>query len=926
MGAKSWIKHLIIVIIIILFFSITRIAGLVTDYWWFKSVGFSKIFLISLQAKLAVFALATLLFFVFITANLWISTKLNKPSGKPRIAFRTKALIALAVSLFAGLASYHGWFTALRHMNQVPFNITDPIFLKDVAFYVFSLPFITFMWSVIMWCVLITAALVITDYMQSFIIGAMKQGRTGIESQGIPGQAPPQQNITLKSVFADVKKHAFIHMGVLGSLFFLLLAVNHYISRFSIMYSESGAVVGASYTDVNVLLPVITFLMGFAAVIAVLFYWWIFKVTRQPKLRKRHILAYAVAIYLVVFIIGPTVLPAAVQSLKVSPNEINLEKPYIKHNINFTNIAYGLSDVEEREHPVEQKLNPEVLARSRDTLDNVRLLDWRPLTQTYKQTQEIRLYYDLSGIDIDRYNISGDYTEVMLAPREMDHDQIPAEARTWVNMHMIYTHGYGLVMSPVNNVTDEGLPRYLIKDVPPVLHTDDESLKIERPQIYYGGTENRYVITNTGTDEFDYPKGDANEYTNYAGKGGVVLDSFLKKLFMAIRFGDIKILLSTDITEESRMMFARNVQERISKITPFLKLDDDPYIVINDGKLYWIQDAYTTTSRFPYSEKLNKAVNSEREDINYARNSVKIVVDAYHGSVSYYVADPEDPMILTYARIFPQQFKSLKTMPEGLKDHIRYPEWLFKIQSSIYSDYHMNDPVVFYNKEDAWEIPKEIYGTGQQIRVEPYYIIMKLPDEEKEEFVLLMPFTPIRKDNMISWLAARSDGDDYGKLFLYKFPKDKLIYGPSQVEATFDQDSEISQQLTLWSQRGSGVIRGNLLVIPIEESVIYIEPLYLQAEQGQLPQMKRVLVSDGERVVMEKNLDTALEVLFGKAPEGSGGAGIEEGDERKAPEYDLIQQAQDHYDAILDAMQENDWESFGTSFRKLGDALERISD
>jgi len=735
------------------------------------------------------------------------------------------------------------------------------------------------------------------DYLQAYI-ASMFRHRT------------PEQVIDFKSQTPKLNRGVLAHLAILGSFVFILLAIRHYLARFSIMFSEKGIVVGAGYTDVVAFLPIMKFLMILAVIIAVLFYIWIFFISGRKKLKKRHILLYAVILYIIVLFIGPTVIPAVMQSLKVSPNEINLEKPYIENNIEFTKLAYGLSEVEEKDFNVEQTITPETLEEASETIDNVRILDWRPLTQTYKQTQEIRLYYDLSGIDIDRYNINDKYTQVMLAPREMNQRQIVENAKTWVNLHMVYTHGFGVVMSPVNSVTKEGLPDYFIQDIPPVANVDEENLIIENPRIYYGEKDNTFVLVNTNTKEFDFPKGNTNEYIQYDGKGGVQLDSFTKKLLLALKFLDIKILLSSDITKDSRIMFSRNIQDRISKITPFIMLDEDPYLVISKGRLYWIQDAYTISNNFPYSEKFGR--------INYIRNSVKVVVDAYEGDVTYYVVDPEDPLIQTYAKIFPKQFKSFDLMPEDLKEHIRYPVDLFKVQSAIYSTYHMEDSTVFYNKEDAWQIPSEIYGTGQQMKVEPYYIIIKLPEEEKEEFVLMTSFTPIRKDNMIAWMAARSDGENYGKLLLYKFPKEKLIYGPLQTEAKFDQDSEISQQLTLWSQQGSRVTRGNLLVIPIKDSLLYIEPLYIQAEQGQLPQLKRVLVSDGERVVMEETLEIALNVLFGKAK-----TIIEVGEEEKTSE-ELIADAQSYYDAILESMGK-DWTAFGENFDKLGEVLRELS-
>jgi hypothetical protein len=881
--------------------SISKIVSLYTDYLWFSALGFSQIFLISLKAKLLLFGLAALVFLLFALINLWISSKLNKSE----IPFKLKLLVALVVSFFVGVASYQNWFVVLQYLNQVPFNLQDPIFLKDVSFYTFTLPFILFVWRFLMSCVVITIILVLLDYLQLFIVSIFKSPKVVTPNN-------PTNNLNLKSVLSNVKRKALVHVAVLGSFFFILLSVSHYLARFSIMYSEEGIVVGAGYTDVVAFLPIIEILMIMAIVVAVLFYIWIFFVSKQQRLRKRHILLYGIILYLIFSFIGPTLIPGIIQALKVSPNEINLEKPYIENNIRFTKIAYGLSDVEEKDFEVEMSLTPEVLADSQETLDNIRILDWRPLTQTYKQTQEIRLYYDLSGIDIDRYNINGKYTQVMIAPREMNQNQIAENAKTWVNLHMVYTHGFGVVMSPVNSVTKEGLPNYLIKDIPPIYNVDEPNLRIDKPQIYYGEESNDFVLVNTNTKEFDYPKGNTNEYIQYDGRGGVLLDSFMKKLLMALRFMDIKIMLSSDLTPESKIMFDRNIRERISKITPFLMLDEDPYLVIDEGGLFWIQDAYTVASNFPYSKKFG--------NINYIRNSVKIVVDAYNGDVTYYVIDTNDPIIKTYARIFPKQFKSFGLMPSGLKEHIRYPQDLFKVQSAVYNTYHMDDATVFYNKEDAWQIPKEIYGTGQQVQVEPYYIIIKLPGEIKEEFVLMSSFTPIRKDNMIAWLAARSDGDDYGKLLLYRFPKDKLVFGPSQIEAKFDQDSEISQQLTLWSQQGSRVTRGNLLVIPIDDSILYIEPLYIQAEKGQLPELKRVLVSDGKRVVMEENLDIALEVLFGKTRARE----VEEGETEEKTIKELIKEAQNYYDAILNSMGK-DWVAFGENFDKLGDVLGELS-
>lgn len=907
---------LYILLILLLFLSF--LSKLITDYWWFETLGYASIFLISIKSKITLFTASTLIFFAFAMLNLFIVSKFHRIK-RSIISWRIKILVVLVISFLVGMGTSTKWFSVLQYLKQVQFKLVDPIFAKDVAFYVFSLPFFLAVWKFVMVCVIMTTIFVLIVYFQTFILNLFRQSKT--EEVPKDNELPTMElveneskqhfpSFSFKKAFAELGRSAKIHLTILSSIVFLLLAGKHYLTQYSIMYSEKGIVVGAGYTDVMVFLPIIKLLILFAVIITALFYVWLFYISKKPKLKKLHIVASIIVLYLVFSFIGPTIIPAVVQALKVSPNEFNLEEPYIENNIEFTKIAYGLDSVVEKDFSTAEKINKKMLETATETIENVRILDWRPLTQTYKQTQEIRLYYDLSGIDIDRYVIDGKYTQVMIAPRELDQNQIAENAKTWVNLHMIYTHGFGIVMSPVNSVTNEGLPHFFIKDIPPITLNGDKSLDVKQPRIYYGEKRTGFILANTQTGEFDFPKGTTNEYINYDGKGGIVLDTFFKKLLMAVRFKDIKILLSSDVKLDSKIMFDRNIQTRINKITPFLSLDPDPYLVLNDGRLFWIQDAYTTTGNFPYSHKF--------ENINYIRNSVKIVVDAYNGDVTYYLTDLKDPLMLTYAKIFPQQFKQLKDMPEGLKEHIRYPEDLFKVQSSLYTIYHMNDPAVFYNKEDAWQIPTEIYGTNQQITVEPYYIIMKLPGEEKEEFVLMTPFTPLKKDNMISWFAARSDGENYGKLLLYKFPKDKLVYGPLQIEAKFDQDSEISQQLTLWSQQGSRVTRGNLLVIPIEDSLLYIEPLYISAEKGQLPQLKRILVSDGERVVMEESLGEALDVLFGFNEK------IDELQEDGIGDEGLVTQANKYYEEILKAMSKQDWTEIGDNFENLGDVLKEL--
>jgi uncharacterized membrane protein (UPF0182 family) len=890
------VLNIIIIVAVVLLTAIGALSTLITDFLWFEALDLSSIFLTILQSKLVLFLIGFFAFFIFAMINILIAKRFERKSA---VSFPLALGISSVIAFIVGMATSDAWFIVQQYLNRTLFNIVDPILGKDVAFYMFSLPFYNVLWLLAFSIIAVTTIMVGLYYAQQFIKNIFTQNvdpHTGMKSVNVLQDLP------------KLKKSAKNHLSVLFAGIFVLIAVRYYLARYSVMYSREGIVVGAGYVDVNVFLPVVKILMVVAIAVAIAFLAYIFFVSKSKQVKRRHVVFYMLGIYLIFAFIGQGLAPALVQGLRVDPNEFNLERPFIENNIEFTRKAYQLNDIEESDFEANYDITQDAIQRNPETIDNIRILDYRPLTQTYKQTQEIRLYYDLSSIDTDRYMIDGKYRQVMLAPRELNQRQIVDNAKTWVNLHLVYTHGFGLVMSPVNTVTAEGLPDYLVKDIPPTYAVDEPSIRIDQPRIYYGNQDNEYVLVNTLTEEFDYPKGNTNEYINYDGDGGVPLNSFVKKLLFTLRFGDIRLLLTGDITDESKIMFKRNIQERITTVAPFLRLDRDPYIVIADGQMYWIQDAYTTSGAFPYSEKI-------QNDINYIRNSVKIVVDAYDGTMQFYVMDKE-PLIETYRKIFPALFVDASEMPQIIKDHIRYPEDLFQIQSMIFSTYHMLDTNVFYNKEDAWQLPKEIYGTGQQITMEPYYMIMKLPEQDVPEYILMLPFTPLRKDNMIAWLAGRSDGEDYGKLLLYRFPKDKLVYGPSQIEARIDQDSEISQQLTLWSQQGSRVTRGNLLVIPIEDSILYVEPLYIQSEQGQLPELKRVIVSDGDKVVMEQTLEQSLAALFGEVPQEPSGNQNESGDT-----VSLVNQ---YYQNILDAMQNNDWESFGDNFDKLGNAIENL--
>jgi len=700
-------------------------------------------------------------------------------------------------------------------------------------------------------------------------------------------------------------RKASLHLAVLGALLLLVVAWGYRLSAFELLYSSQGVAFGASYTDVHARL--LAYNLSFWAVILC-----VVLLLGGVASKKPWIVAVGGVLWLTVALGVGGIYPAFMQQFDVQPNELNKERPYIEYNIDLTRRAYGLGEIQEFDFGSVADLTAEALAGAEATIRNIRLWDYRPLRDTYAQIQEIRLYYEFVDVDVDRYYLDGDYRQVTLSAREMATDQL--QSRTWVNDHLQFTHGYGLVMSPVNEVTPEGLPELLIRDLPP---RTQPGLEITRPEIYYGEKTDDYVFVNSTIEEFDYPSGDHNVTATYEGEGGVIIDSPLKRAAFAYRFGDVSVMLSEYLTPDSRVMLYRNIHQRVRQVAPFLLFDADPYLVIADGRLLWLQDAYTVTQMYPYSQPYH-------DRFNYIRNSVKISIDAYNGDMVFYVVDDEDPLIQTYAAIFPDLFSPLEEMPQALRAHIRYPEGLFIIQAQMNNTYHMQDPTVFYNKEDLWTVAHEIYAGSDQ-PMEPYYVTMKLSGEESEEFILMQPFTPAGKQNMVAWLTARSDGEHYGKLLLYKFPKQELIYGPLQIEARIDQDPEISGQLSLWRQRGSQVIRGNLLVIPIGNSLLYVEPLYLQAETGRMPELKRVIAASGERVVMANTLEEALVTIGGASPVTEEGEEVEEGVE-PAGLHDLALSALEHYERAQEYLQEGNWAGYGAELEAMGRDLEKLEE
>jgi uncharacterized membrane protein (UPF0182 family) len=887
---------ILFIIVIALLAGSSQVVRFLADWFWFQEVGYEHVFFTTILATLKTSVLFGAGFFIIFYTNCFLAVRLSSrifvierddtiriPSWDANN--QTLHIFALVISLFLTLFfTINGssqWESALLFFNAVPFGITDPLFQKDVGFYIFRLPFLKYIYVWFKLSVLFTIAATGSIY---FIRRAF---------QFIPPRS------------WQIAQVARAHLSILVAILFFWGAFGVWLELNEILFVKRGVVFGPGYTDVTTQLWVLKTLMGVSILCGLSVIYYIFRHDwRYPVI--------ALFIFLLFLILGRGIYPSVIQKFKVIPNEIVLETPYLEKNIRYTRIAYGLQDIEEQEYPVEESLTREDLTKNDLTIKNIRLWDHAPLLQTYGQLQEMRTYYKFVSVDNDRYKVNNEYRQVMISPRELSYQALPS--RTWVNEHLTYTHGYGAVLGPVNRVSAEGLPEFFIKDIPPVSSRD---IKITRPEIYYGETSNEYVFVGTKRDEFDYPVGDKNVYNRYTGKGGVPL-SFWKKLIFAARFGSFTILLSDDITSNSRAMYYRKVADRVSHIIPFIHLDGDPYMVITpEGRLIWILDGYTVTDRFPYSEPTAKLGN-------YIRNSVKAIVDAYDGSVELYISDTKDPIIQTYARIFPGLFKTLDEMPAALRNHIRYPPGMLAIQARIYRTYHMQDPQVFYNKEDLWSIPGK---PGSEREMEPYYTIMKLPGERREEFVLLVPFTPSNKDNMSAWMAARCDAPDYGKVIIYKFPKQKLVYGPHQIEARIDQDTEISKQLSLWNQRGSQVIRGSLLAIPIEKSILYIESLYLAAEKGQLPELKRVIAAHGNTIAMEENLDLALQRIFGgrlpKEREMPSLAASETTGRQKT-DRQLALEALSHYRKSQEHLRAGNWTGYGEELNKVDEILKII--
>ncbi|MBE0429335.1 MAG: UPF0182 family protein [Thermoleophilia bacterium] len=895
-------------ILFFLFFLLPSVIYVYTEWLWFVEVGYSSVFLKILRTRVAVGLAAGLFFFAVAYGNMLIARRMapryqfgpgaevieRMPIPDRVVRWLIPALVLLP-SLIALAAGAAGWETFLKFTNRTDFGVADPIFGYDVGFYVFTLPFLRMLHSLVWWTLIFT--LLATAAMHFF-----------------------DYAINISGGKLTLAPHVKGHLSVLLGLILFMLGISYWLKGYLLLYSARGVVFGASYTDLHAQLPVYRFLAASAVVAAVL-------ALVNIHFRGWKLPLVAVSIIILTAIFAGQVYPFLVQQYRVSPNELATEGPFIQHNIDFTRRGFDLEPIETRPFAADDTLTGQDIQNNINTVGNVRLWDPRTLSETYRQIQTIRPYYTFLDVDVDRYTFDGRLRQVMLSVREMSIEGLDPRARTWQNEHMVYTHGYGAVIGPVAQVTNEGLPELVAKNIPP--QTDFAELEIEQPAIYFGEFADDYVVVRTEIEEFDFPQGEENVYTTYEGDAGINISSYLRRLAFSSRFGSIKLLLSDAVTAESRIIIHRQIKERTENIAHFLTLDNDPYPVVADGRIFWIQDAYTTSGDFPYSQPA-------RDGINYIRNSVKIVVDAYNGDVTLYVVDEEDPLIQTYGKMFPDLLIPGDDMPESLRAHLRYPEDLFRLQADIFATYHMTDARVFYNKEDQWKIPRLQDGAATST-MDPYFVIMNLPGDEREEFMMILPFTPGDRENIIAWLVAKSDPGSYGERIIFKFPKEKLVFGPSQIQARFNQDAAISQQITLWSQAGSQVIFGNLLVIPVEESMLYVQPLYLRAARSQIPEFRRVLVSYAGQIVMETDLATALERIFDVELTGIEERPAVEAEPPPAlpgvPEApveiptgapELAAAALERYERAVDAQRRGDWAAYGSEIQALENILRQM--
>lgn len=914
-----------LVVIIISIFA--GLIGFITDWMWFSDLGYGKVFLKQLNTEL----MLGIPIFIFVTmlAKIYLGS-LQKgyfaeiesheiPNIKKlnMISWGFSVIFGAIVSI---ISSESIWMDFLQFSKSSKFNLKDPLFNLDISFYIFKLEFLekvnTIFLGIIVGVIILTVLyyLILLKVRTPDLFEDEIDDENSSEGEFVFKQRKKRssklfQNKRINnSNFEHLMNIASIKLVILGIVFYIMFGIDFLLKQFSLLHAHSGVVYGAGFKDVNITLWVYraVMLLSLAGMIT-------FTIHMRRKEFKK-LLKVPVAI-LCVLVVG-TVIGVVAENLVVSPDEINKETKYLENNIKFTRHAYGIDKVKSLPFAADNSLTGDGIARNQETIGNIRINDYEPVKDFYNQTQSIRQYYDFNDVDVDRYEINGNLTQTYLSPREINEEKISS---TWLNSHIKYTHGYGVTLSQVDAVTSSGQPDVLVKNIPPISKVPE--IKIKRPEIYFGELTNNYAVVDTKEKEFDYPDGNDNKYTEYKGSGGIKL-SFPNRLLFAIREKSLKLLVSSNITSDSRILINRNVINRAKKIMPYISYEGDPYMTTVDGKLYWIIDAYTESSYYPYSEPYTDEINST----NYIRNSIKVVIDAYNGNVDYYVVDKEDPMAKTLQKIYPKLFKDYNKMPDGIKKHIRYPNSLFKIQAEVYKKYHMEDVKVFYQKEDLWAISNQIYGMKEK-KMDPSYYILKLPSEKKAEFINMVPFTPKSKQNMTAVMMARNDGDNYGDLLVYRFPKNKTIYGPMQIEAQIDQNTEISKEFSLWSSAGSKYRRGDMFVIPIGNSIMYVEPVYLEASNQAIPEVKRVIVAYNDRIAYKPTLAEALKELFGDETGYEGGGkdvSNNSGGSDKESVKALVKKANAAYNNAINAQRNGDWQGYGKYINEMASYLEKL--
>ncbi|HYN98802.1 MAG TPA: UPF0182 family protein [Actinomycetota bacterium] len=928
-----------LVVFFLLIISISTVVGLYTDLLWFKEVGFQQVFWKVLSSRAILVGAFGLVFFVLCLVNLLVvgraapayrlpaSGDQEDPFERFREAFIPfSKWIPIGVSAFLALLFAlrlaPAWDRFVLAMNEVPFNATDPIFGKDIGFFMFRLPMYQLIYSWLFSALVVVTLLVTSAY---YLTGAIR----------------PQAAID--RVSPQVK----VHLSVLIGLAALLRAWGYRLNQFELVYSERGTVGGASFTDVNAELPALKLLVAISIISAILF-------LVNIRFRGWTLPLIGVGLWLLTSILAAGLFPFVVQRFRVEPAELQRERVFIERNIRATRTAFGLDSMRVQEFPIEAGISAQSVAENQTTLNNVRLWDPETLMRAFRQLQEIRTYYKFQDVDVDRYNLGPERRQLMLALRELDVTSL--QNRSWLNDHLVYTHGFGAVASPTNESTGEGAPELLLRDIPPV--GQSEELELTQPGIYFGEGPATYSVINTEQRELDYTAPEGNETTVYDGEAGVRLEHLFRRLAFAWRFRDVNLAISGLIDGDSRVIFNRDIRERVRKAAPFLELDGDPYAVVSEGKIMWILDAYTVSNMYPYAQsvplnehtRIRGGVNEGDPSIlgteNYVRNSVKVTMDAYDGTMRLYVWDEEDPLIQAWGKAFPDLFVDKEEMPADLLAHVRYPEDLFRIQASVYQRYHMTDSTDFYQREDEWVIPANpMRGTGAAggatQELEPYYVLMRLPDTDREEYVMILPMNPRNRPNMVSLLAAKSDQEEYGQLADFRFPSGVQTDGVGQIHSRINANEEISRTITLLEQSGSDVILGNLLVIPVGKSIMYSQPLFLQASNNAIPELKYVILATGDDVKMAPTLDEALAALLegrptvtpapdtppaepaAPAPPPAPGPPAPAPAPPSGDRDELLQQATDALNAAETAARNGDWARYGTELQRAKDALQR---